>query len=144
MAAAGELELPRFSKFLQVDRGGISLHSGSIATPLFEVLGARRRVLGQPAGRAGTASEGSGRPGRRHSADGIQTVSRIYQVIMPRLDQVLCQHEPELSSVSANRDVLVDGTLVRPGTMQAADRSAPDGLQFSSRDGSIRPPGPDS
>ena len=71
-------------------------------------------------------------------------MSRIHRVIMPRLDQVLCQHEPELSSVSANRDVLVDGTLVRPGTMQAADRSAPDGLQFSSRDGSIRPPGPDS
>ncbi|MEV0794776.1 hypothetical protein [Kribbella sp. NPDC050459] len=65
-------------------------------------------------------------------------------MIMPRLDQVLCQHEPELSSVFANRDLLVDGTLVRPGTAQTAGGSAPDGLQFFSRGGSTSPPGPES
>ena len=62
-------------------------------------------------------------------------MSRIHRVIMPRLDQVLCPHELEFSSVPANRDVLVDGTLVRPGTAQTADGSAPDGLQFFSRGG---------
>ncbi|MFD7156537.1 hypothetical protein ACFV9C_18200 [Kribbella sp. NPDC059898] len=31
---------------------------------------------------------------------------------MPPLDQVLCVHEPELTSVFTYRDVLVDGTLV--------------------------------
>ena len=62
-------------------------------------------------------------------------MSRIHRVIMPRLDQVLCPHEFEFSSVRANRDVLVDGTLVRPGTAQTADGSAPDGPQFFSRGG---------
>jgi len=68
-------------------------------------------------------------------------VSRIHRVIMPRLDQVLCPHELEFSSVPANRDVLVDGTLVRPGTAQTADGSAPDGRN-SSPVGVDRPAGP--
>ena len=43
------------------------------------------------------------------------TVSRIYRAVVPLLDQVLCLHEPELTSVFANREVIVDGTLVPTG-----------------------------
>jgi hypothetical protein len=53
------------------------------------------------------------------------TVSRIYGSIMPQLDQVLCLHEPELTSVFVNREVLVDGTLVPPGTARTASTTIP-------------------
>jgi hypothetical protein len=43
------------------------------------------------------------------------TVSRIYRAIMPLLVQVLCVHDPELTSVFVHREVLVDGTLVPTG-----------------------------
>jgi hypothetical protein len=47
------------------------------------------------------------------------TVSRIYRSIMPLLDQVLCLHE---SGVFANREVLVDGTLLSVSAPVAGGR----------------------
>jgi hypothetical protein len=43
---------------------------------------------------------------------------------MPLLDQVLCLHEPALPSVFANREVLLDGTLVPTGNRGTAGQQS--------------------
>ena len=61
------------------------------------------------------------------------TVSRICRSIMPLLDQVLSLHEPELTSVFCNREVLVDGTLVPTGKHNWSSRRLRQGrrIQFA-------------
>ena len=51
------------------------------------------------------------------------TMSRSYRCVMPLLDQVLCVHEPDISSVIANRVPLVDGTDIPTGNRKNADEN---------------------
>jgi hypothetical protein len=111
----------RYHSTLGLDRDEITELVGRV----FQVLDARPRVLGRPPAlglyRQVVLVLMYLRQNVPQSvlADvyGISqpTVSRIYRSIMPLLDQVLCVHEPGLTSVFANRDVLVDGTLVPTG-----------------------------
>lgn len=51
------------------------------------------------------------------------TVSRVYRSLLPLLDQVLCVHEPDLASVMANREPLVDGTDIATGNRKNGDEN---------------------
>jgi len=51
------------------------------------------------------------------------TFSRLYRSLMPLLNQVLGLNEPNIRTVSRNREVLIDGTDVPTRNRKGADQN---------------------